>query len=110
MTYLLRHGAKFEDVAISPQGYVAILDITYWLIGDLNVNVEVEDIKKVAATDLKGRFTVLGDSICAVIGHSIELPHLSIPEYDENRGCNKRYLVHDKKTTQNVFRPFLEWI
>jgi len=42
--------------------------------------------------DKKARF-----AICAVIGHSIELPELNIPEYNEKAQGNQRYFVHETK-------------
>jgi len=94
ISYLLRHGAKKWGIPISPQGYVSIADITEWLIDDMNIMLEIDDIKRLAAKYLKGRFTVLNDSIRAVNGHSMDLTELSFPEYDETLGRNPRYLVH----------------
>jgi len=45
ISYLLRHGAKKWGISISPQGYVSIVDITEWLIEDMNVMLEINDIK-----------------------------------------------------------------
>jgi len=91
ISYLLRHGAKKWDIAISPQGYVSIADITEWLIEDMNVMLEINDIKRLAAKDIKGRFTVLNASIRAVNGHRMDLPELTFPEYDETLVGNLRY-------------------
>jgi len=95
ISYPLRHGAKKWDIAISPQGYASIADIIEWLIEDMNVMLKINDIKRLEARDLKGRFIVLNDSIRAVNGHSMDLPELTFPEYDETLGGNPRYLVHE---------------
>jgi len=61
----------------------------------MNVMLEINDIKRLAAKDLKGRFTVLNDSIRADDDRSMDLPELPFPEYDETLGGNPRYLVHE---------------
>jgi len=91
----LRHGAKREDLAISSQGYISIEDVTNWLTEDINIDVVAKDIERLVATDIKGKFSILGDAIGAVNGHSMNLHDLSIPEYNEKLGDNKRYLVHE---------------
>jgi len=39
--------------------------------------------------------TIKEDAICAVNGHSIALPDLSIPDHDEKISGNKRFLIHE---------------
>jgi len=95
ISYLLQHGAKSEDVAISPQGHISMEEVTNWWTEDSDIEVDVQDIRRLVASDLKGRFSILGDTIGAVNGHSMELPKLSIPDYNEKLGCKKRYLVHE---------------
>jgi len=75
------------------------------LTEDSNIDLDGQDIRRLDATDLNGRFFVLGDSIGAVNGHSMELPVLTIPEYNEKLGCNKRYVVH--KTYLKCFPAIL---
>jgi len=43
----------------------------------------------------KARFAILKDAICAVNGHSIDLPEMTIPEYNETTRGHKRYLDHE---------------
>jgi len=45
--------------------------------------------------DLKSMFLIKDNMICAVNGHSMALPDLIIPEYNEKLGSNRRYLVHE---------------
>jgi len=62
------------------------------LIEDMNVMLEIDDIKSLAAKDLKGTFKVLHNSIRAVNGHIMDLREMSFPEYDETLEGNPRYL------------------
>jgi len=45
--------------------------------------------------DEKSRFHLKNNAICAVNGHSIDLPELAILEYNETGKGNKRFLVHE---------------
>jgi len=45
--------------------------------------------------DKRARFVLRSNAICAVNGHNMELPELSMPEYDETARGNKRFLVHE---------------
>jgi len=92
---LLRHAAHEQGVKISQKGYVSISDLIKWLYKDLHVILDQEDIKELVSKDLKGRYQLLDDEICAVNGHSIELPELFIPEYNENLRTTRRYLIHE---------------
>jgi len=58
MSYLLRHGAKFEGVSITSQGYIAIPVLIKWLRGDTCLKVMWSDITFIVEHDLKGRFKV----------------------------------------------------
>jgi 2'-phosphotransferase len=72
LSYLLRHGAEKEKLAIDEKGYVALNDI-------LNHNrikcnkATLEDIKRIVEDNDKKRFTISGDYICANQGHSLKV-------------------------------------
>jgi len=55
MSYLLRHAAAAEKVAMTPQGYVDIADIIKWLQYDIKVQVTMTDITHIAQHNLKAR-------------------------------------------------------
>jgi len=65
------------------------------LIEDVSIEVVAHDIVTLVRNDLKGRFVIKDDMIGAVNGHSMALPDLIIPEYNEKLGSNRRYLVHE---------------
>jgi len=67
-----------------------------WLNNKINGPlITKHHIKPIVAMDKKPRFVIQNNAICAVNGHSIELPELSIPEYNETARGNRRYLVHE---------------
>jgi len=81
MSYLLRHGAHQESVRITRQGYIMIPDMIKWLNKGTNVlSITKHHIHRIVAMDKKGMFILKNHAICAVNGHSMELPELSISE------------------------------
>jgi putative RNA 2'-phosphotransferase len=71
MSFLLRHGAKNEQVPITDDGYVTIADLITWLRSKGNI-ADPERICKIVANDAKGRYRISDDglSIQAHQGHS----------------------------------------
>jgi len=96
ISYLLRHGANKELVKITPQGYITITDIIQWLNkGRYGPPLTKRHVDRIVAMDEKSRFHLKNHVICAVNGHSMELPELAIPEYNETGRGHKRFLVHE---------------
>jgi len=97
MSYLLRHGAISESVNITPQGYITITDMVLWLNKktDGQTPITKHHFERIVAMDKKARFGIRNNAICAVNGHSIELPDLTIPECNETARGHRQYLVHE---------------
>jgi len=95
MSYLLRHAATTERVAMSPQGYVNITDLIKWLRHDIKVLVTMEDIKQIAQHDLKAWYKIVNGQLCAVNGHSLSLPLMTFEPYNHRIEGHPRYLVHE---------------
>jgi len=95
MSYLLRHGAATEAVAMSSQGYVKLADLIKWQYQDIMVHVCMSDITRIVQQDRKAMYKILNGQICAVNGHSLDLPLMTFPVYNEGIGGHPRYLVHE---------------
>lgn len=71
MSYLLRHGAVKEKLAIDDQGYVKISDIlSHQRLKSFKTTRE--DLDRIVRDNDKKRFTVTDDMICANQGHSLK--------------------------------------
>jgi len=95
MSYLLRHAAYSEKVAMSPQGYVNISELIKWLGRDLNIQVTMGDIEQITQQGLKSRYKIINKKISAVNGHSLCLPEMIFASYNHKLGGHPRYLVHE---------------
>jgi len=95
MSYILRHGANFEHVSNDPQGFMAISDLVNWFKSKLNIQITGNTIIDLVQSDRKSRFSIEHELVCALYGHSLELPSLNLPEYAELAYPNKRYVIHD---------------
>lgn len=72
LSWLLRHNAEKEGLAIDSRGYVAIDDVlNHHRLKSLKCTRA--DLDRVVANNAKQRFNVDGDRICATQGHSIKL-------------------------------------
>jgi len=89
ISYILRHGANFEKVSIDPKGFMAILDLVNWFRSKLNIPITIDTIIDLVKSDNMSRFSIEHERVCALYGHSLDLPNL--PEYDELAYPNKRY-------------------
>lgn len=70
LSWLLRHHADKEGLAIDSRGYVAIADV----LGHQrlkSLKCTRDDLERVVANNAKQRFAIDGDRICATQGHSI---------------------------------------
>ena len=88
ISWLLRHGALKENVSINDEGYVLINDLISWL-GQRGLNTSFDRVASIVSKDSKGRFSIVGNSIRANQGHSINLK-ISLQSY--NRGHSQ--VVH----------------
>jgi len=95
ISYLLRHAASAEKVAMSPQAFVKITDLIEWLLLDMKIEVTMDNIKHIVELDLKGRFKVANGQICAVNGHSLSLPLMTFAPYNHKIAGHSRWLVHE---------------
>lgn len=68
LSYLLRHGAKKENIKISSDGFVEIKDILA-----INPGLSRTIIKRIVDNDQKNRFFIKNDKIRANQGHSMDL-------------------------------------
>jgi len=94
ISYLLWHGAIFESVEISPQGFVPITDVISCLNKDINVPVDSNDIKRVVFKDRKVRFSILQDSICASMGVALiyrSYPFLSMMKFWAAKSSTRQF-------------------
>lgn len=70
ISYILRHGAIKEGIEISNEGWVSIFDLMEFA-GRQNYYLTREMIEEIVATDSKQRYELIGCSIRALQGHSI---------------------------------------
>ncbi|RCK67746.1 tRNA 2'-phosphotransferase [Candida viswanathii] len=71
LSYLLRHGAVKEKLAIDDQGYVKISDIlSHQRLKSFKTTRE--DLDRIVRDNDKKRFTIKDDMICANQGHSLK--------------------------------------
>ncbi|KAL0233158.1 hypothetical protein GEMRC1_011903 [Eukaryota sp. GEM-RC1] len=73
LSYLLRHGARKENIPISDQGFVLIPDLQNHLINHCGIHATVENIQKVVDFNDKKRFEIRNGQIRAVQGHSLNV-------------------------------------
>jgi len=59
------------------------------------VHVSISDIARIVAQDCKARYNIVEGQICAVNGHSMNLPLMRLPICNEKTGGQKRYIVHE---------------
>jgi len=95
MSHLLRHAAATEKVAMTAQGYVNIADLIKWLHHEIKVHVTMADITHIVQHDLKARYKIVNGQICAVNGHSLNLPLITFETYNHKIGGHPRYLVYE---------------
>jgi len=82
ISYLLRHGAKHEEVAITSQGYILIEDVINWLIKDVGIEVVVQDIVTLVGNDLKGMILIKDNTT----------PQFNGAEYNLDKGSANSFL------------------
>jgi len=73
MSYLLRHGAQREGVAIDEHGWMDITDLLAWLNRKPRSRFTIEDVQIVVRDNDKQRFEISGSKIRAVQGHSMAI-------------------------------------
>jgi len=112
MSYLLRHAAAAEKVAMTAQGSVNITDLIKWLYHDIKVHVTMADITHIAQHDLKAQYKIVNGKICAVNGHSLSLPLMIFKPYKHKIGGHPRYLVHETsmKCLPAILKEGLIWM
>ncbi|KAI5959070.1 TPT1 [Candida pseudojiufengensis] len=72
LSYILRHGAKKENISIDNQGFVSISDILNHQLFK-SFKTTREDLNRIVLADAKNRYTIDfgADKICANQGHSL---------------------------------------
>lgn len=72
ISYLLRHGAEKEGIAIDEEGYVLVSEVLRWL-HTKGLDTNIDDLRDIVTQDKKGRYSMSTDDtrIRANQGHSI---------------------------------------
>jgi len=106
LSYILRHNPEDFELKMKIDGTIKLKDLIEALKEDNRFNnIELRDIKELAASDKKNRFSIVdsknGKSIKANYGHSIKWINL---DYEEI--IPPRYLYHG--TTNEVYQKILK--
>ena len=89
ISWLLRHGAIKENIAINNEGYILISDLLLWLEEKKKCKITYEDLVDIVANDNKGRLTISREYIRANQGHSMDI-QINFESYK----CESSQIMH----------------
>lgn len=97
MSYLLRHGAKKENINIKEAGFISVSDVLDWLHQN-QFQVSETDIQQIVADDSKGRYHLETQNgklyIRANQGHSLEVKELDLKPITLDNVSNYEPVMH----------------
>lgn len=73
ISWLLRHGAKDENIEMDNEGFIKINDLLNWLKNKNNIILNQDNIIQIVNNNNKNRYLIKDDFIRANQGHSIKL-------------------------------------
>lgn len=73
ISWLLRHGAKEENIAMNDEGFVKINDLLKWLKTKHRIILSENNLRQIVNNNDKKRYLIKNDLIRANQGHSIQM-------------------------------------
>jgi 2'-phosphotransferase len=100
ISYLLRHGARKENIKIDESGFVQLADLLDWLNKTQNNNeyVTEDHVMNIVTSDAKGRYYVnIQDDVTYIRanqGHSLKVESLELKEITPDNITNYLMVMH----------------
>jgi len=91
MSYGMEH--ILDHLYINSQGFIAISELVSWLNISPSIQVTSQKIHDLVNNDTKSQFSIQHNRFGAIYGHSMDLPYLALPVYDELAHGNKTIII-----------------